>query len=258
MSLGMVLNRIISLKKEIKIGKKFLKRVKIGHHKDVQVTTGHRSLGFERVIDPEQIIDQVFCAAVNIAQGASGRKNIKHPYCKEKCQFILEAAYTGTYLAAIKNERKHIFLTLIGGGAFGNPKSWIYKAILLAHKKWSRDKSSCLEKVTLVLFRASELDDGFLNKLAENSIPYEYWKYKKGEKKLFAHYEVPEDVHLVKKVKGDNSTKISNEEKKEEKVESCKSGKKPEKQSDKEEKKDEKVEEKEDISEITIESSDAE
>jgi len=244
-----------------------LKRVKIGYHRDVQVTTGHRSLGFERVIDPEQIIDQVFSAAVNIAQGASGRKNTKHPNYKEKCQFILEAAYTGTYLAAIKNKRKCIFLTLIGGGAFGNTKSWIFKAILLAHKKWSRDKSSCLEKVTLVLFRASELDEGFLNKLSQNSIPYEYWKYKKGVKKLFAR-NVP-DFQTVKKVKGDNSTtKISSEknnnkvvEKKEEKVESCKSDKKSEKkQSEKVEKEGKscKNEEKEEDSCIIIDISDSE
>jgi hypothetical protein len=45
----------------------------------------------------------------------------------------LEACYEATLCAAILNSRatgnKSVFLTLVGGGAFGNPEEWIVAAI---------------------------------------------------------------------------------------------------------------------------------
>jgi hypothetical protein len=80
------------------------------------VTTGHRDRGgFDVVDDPKQVVDQVFCAAMNIGQGMSGMANKRAPFSQEKCQFILDCDYEATYLAAIKHKRKHLVLTLIGG-----------------------------------------------------------------------------------------------------------------------------------------------
>jgi ABC-type uncharacterized transport system permease subunit len=53
---------------------------------------------------------------------------------------ILEATYEATFWAAINNMNKGItkkvFLTLVGGGVFGNPDSWLYDAITLNLKKF--------------------------------------------------------------------------------------------------------------------------
>ena len=44
---------------------------------------------------------------------------------------ILEAAYEATLLTAVnnKNYTNKVFLTLLGGGAFGNNESWIINSI---------------------------------------------------------------------------------------------------------------------------------
>ena len=46
---------------------------------------------------------------------------------------VLEASYEGTFCAAILNFRRTgnntVFLTLLGGGAFGNETDWIICAI---------------------------------------------------------------------------------------------------------------------------------
>jgi hypothetical protein len=51
-------------------------------------------------------------------------------------RLILEAAYEATLLAALQNFRKaghaKVYLTLLGGGAFGNRTEWITDAIVRA------------------------------------------------------------------------------------------------------------------------------
>jgi hypothetical protein len=48
-------------------------------------------------------------------------------------QLILEAAYEATLWAALENSRRGasniVYLTLLGGGAFGNPGEWILNAM---------------------------------------------------------------------------------------------------------------------------------
>ena len=55
---------------------------------------------------------------------------------------ILEATYEATFLAAIDNlnvgKSNKLFLTLVGGGVFGNPDSWLYDAIMYNLKKFER------------------------------------------------------------------------------------------------------------------------
>lgn len=90
---------------------------------DQQVVLGHRQqTGYETVKNQRQVVDQVFCAgaitnisvsenshlsAVNMAQGSTGMKNRESDKYQDKMSFILQAAYTGTYLAAICNKRYH-------------------------------------------------------------------------------------------------------------------------------------------------------
>ena len=53
---------------------------------------------------------------------------------------ILEAAYEATFYIALKNyeltNNNKLFLTLIGGGAFGNDEEWIFSAIEKSVKKF--------------------------------------------------------------------------------------------------------------------------
>ncbi len=57
-------------------------------------------------------------------------------------RLILEAAYEVTFAAAVLNSsktgNKSLYLTLLGGGAFGNDQVWIVDAIRRAAKLYSR------------------------------------------------------------------------------------------------------------------------
>lgn len=50
----------------------------------------------------------------------------------EICRCLLRAAYLGTLLSAVHLGRTRVVLTMIGGGAFGNPHTLIWEAILAA------------------------------------------------------------------------------------------------------------------------------
>jgi len=66
----------------------------------------------------------------------------------------------------------HPFPLLSTKGAFGNPKEWIYNAMVKAHVKWANNAGSSLEKVTLVLFSQKDIYEGFPALLKEHKIPY--------------------------------------------------------------------------------------
>ena len=42
---------------------------------------------------------------------------------------FLQAAYQGTIRAACAHDKQKVFLTIVGGGIFSNPLSWIAEAI---------------------------------------------------------------------------------------------------------------------------------
>uniref|UniRef100_A0A6B2L7E6 Uncharacterized protein n=1 Tax=Arcella intermedia TaxID=1963864 RepID=A0A6B2L7E6_9EUKA len=144
----------------------------IGYHKDVEVVFAEQQARkYRKINDPNQLIDQVFCAAMNMAQGHSGRSNKSFPDSYQKAYFLLQAAYQGSYLVALENSRKKLFLTMIGGGVFGNPHELIYEAIIDAHLKFSQHPASNLEKVSLVLY-SGQPSASFLQGLEKHGIPY--------------------------------------------------------------------------------------
>jgi len=150
---------------------------RIGLHKNAQVTSGQRAFKMHIVTDPEQIVDQVFCAAVNIGQGYSGMINRKSSNCEMKCSFALDLAYEGVYLSAIANKRKKIFLTLIGGGVFGNSKKLIFTAIIRAHNKYANSVGSLIESVSVVLYSSQDFYKPVLVQLEESDIPHKLIVY---------------------------------------------------------------------------------
>ncbi len=95
--------------------------LRIGLHADTEVTlnnAGHR-------------VTQIYCSAMPVAYGMGPAAS-----WRELATLVLEAAYEATLFAAVENAsrtgNKRVFLTMLGGGAFGNQDEWIVEAILRA------------------------------------------------------------------------------------------------------------------------------
>lgn len=100
--------------------------LRIGLHRGVEVTDGPSS--------PGPLVSQAFCSALPVAYG-----RVAQPHWQGFAQLVLDAAYEATLLAAVLNRRQGgtniVLLTMLGGGAFGNPTQWIYSAMERALKK---------------------------------------------------------------------------------------------------------------------------
>ena len=92
--------------------------LQIGLHWDTQVTLG----------DASHTVSQAYCSAMPVAY-TPHTKELWAPLAK----IVLEAAYEATICAAIlnvdRNRNNRLFLTRLGGGAFGNSPDWITDAI---------------------------------------------------------------------------------------------------------------------------------
>jgi len=92
----------------------------IGLHQNVEVTESDAPSG--------QSVSQVFCSALPVAYTGLALALFR-PFAT----LILEAAYEATMLAGVIQSTNGgsnvVLLTLLGGGAFGNPPSWIFPAI---------------------------------------------------------------------------------------------------------------------------------
>ena len=94
-------------------------RLRIGVHWDVEVTdegADHR-------------VSQAYCSALPVSYN-----RFRSPEGWARfASLVLEAAYEATLLVALLNKRDHgspvAYLTLLGGGAFGNDWSWISEAM---------------------------------------------------------------------------------------------------------------------------------
>ena len=93
----------------------------IGLQWDTEVTAprvGHR-------------VTQAYCSALPVAYGRH-----RESQWTEFAKLILDAAYEATFLAATINAQRtgvnRLFLTLLGGGVFGNKDEWIVAAIVRA------------------------------------------------------------------------------------------------------------------------------
>jgi hypothetical protein len=104
-------------------------KLRIGLHHNVEVTAAP---GPNR-----PYVTQAFCSALPVSYRGYP-KHLWQPFA----ELVLEAAYEATLLAGTINMRKGgsnvIFLTLLGGGAFGNEADWIYAAIERALNKMAK------------------------------------------------------------------------------------------------------------------------
>ncbi|MDU9049961.1 MAG: hypothetical protein Q3M30_14025 [Candidatus Electrothrix sp. Rat3] len=109
-------NRLRSLREDELDGLRRLLR--IGIQWDTQVTLGSSS----------HLVSQAYCSALPVAYSAFSVGLWQH-----FARLVLEASYEATICAAILNRENtgnnNVYLTLIGGGAFGNEADWIMDSI---------------------------------------------------------------------------------------------------------------------------------
>jgi hypothetical protein len=95
-------------------------KLRIGVHRDVEVT--------EAAEQDRPRVSQAFCSALPVAYS-----QVPSPHWELFATLVLEAAYEATLWAAVLNAQRGAsnvaFLTLLGGGAFCNPSSWIHAAM---------------------------------------------------------------------------------------------------------------------------------
>lgn len=101
-------------------------KLKVGIQKDTQVT----------ISNDELLVTQVYCSALPIAYSS-----IDYLKWESFARLILEATYEATFHVAIQNYystgNNILYLTLVGGNAFGNPSHWIFDAIRQSLDKFS-------------------------------------------------------------------------------------------------------------------------
>lgn len=122
-----------------------LNRVKVMFNQDATVYFNARlydriTVELTELSEEERLnVHQVFTAAMNVKQppnGANNRANDSEKGISAKLSFLLEAAYTSAYLSAHVCRAPVLWLTLVGGGVFGNPFNLIVAAIRKVHAKY--------------------------------------------------------------------------------------------------------------------------
>ena len=97
--------------------------LEVGVHWDTQVT--------KEPVSPNQRVCQVFCSALPVSYN-----RYSGGLWETFAVMILESAYEATLIAARLNcaqtKANKVFLTMLGGGAFGNEEDWILSAIARA------------------------------------------------------------------------------------------------------------------------------
>lgn len=82
-------------------------------------------------------VSQCYCSALPV-----GYSNIPALQWEAFSRLVLEATYEATFYAALQNFKKtgnkRLFLTLVGGGVFGNKSEWIFDAIGLALSRFAK------------------------------------------------------------------------------------------------------------------------
>lgn len=118
-------------------------KLRVGVQWDTQVT----------IEGTDHSVTQVYCSALPIAYSGLPR-----PLWEPFARLILEATYEATFAVAIENAaktgNKTLYLTNVGGGAFGNDRRWIENAIRRACQIFRK----CDLDVKLVCYRS--LDQG--------------------------------------------------------------------------------------------------
>lgn len=123
--------------------------VRVGLQQDVGVTWASR---WARPRE-EVRVHQVYCSALSLGAYAGG---VPPSLWRPVGTLVLDAAYEATLWAAVLAGSPRVFLTLLGGGVFGNPPEWIAAAIGRAVARL--EAAGARLDVTLLHFRS--VDEG--------------------------------------------------------------------------------------------------
>jgi hypothetical protein len=100
-------------------------KLKVGIQSNTEVTTSENG----------HFVNQIYCSALPVSYS-----QLDPIYFEPFTRLILEATYEATFFAALRNMEKtsinKLFLTLVGGGAFGNQMDWIMDSIGIAISKF--------------------------------------------------------------------------------------------------------------------------
>jgi hypothetical protein len=98
--------------------------LQIGLQWDTAVTLNNSEL-----LASPLLVSQAYCSAMPVAYSEASAAD-----WEAVARLVLEATYEATFYAAKLNYERtgchKLFLTLVGGGAFGNPQNWVFEAIL--------------------------------------------------------------------------------------------------------------------------------
>lgn len=103
--------------------------LRVGFQTNVEMTDYPETAG--------QCASQVFCSALPL-----GYSRLPKEAWSPLAQLVLEATYEATLHCAVENSArsgsKRVFLTLVGAGAFGNPREWVLNAMRRALKMFRK------------------------------------------------------------------------------------------------------------------------
>ncbi|MCU4174808.1 hypothetical protein [Carboxylicivirga sp. N1Y90] len=120
------ITRLIKNRSELDV-EKLKGKLRIGLQRDTEVTINMN----------KNIVTQAYCSALPVAYS-----HLDPKHWESFARLILEATYEATLYAAVDNYKRtgnnKVFLTLVGGGAFGNNIEWIFDALVKAVYKFAR------------------------------------------------------------------------------------------------------------------------
>lgn len=102
-------------------------QIAVGLHHDLDVVLGY---DWDGGVASSRRISQVFTSTY--AGGGYSTRGALGIHEAVICRQLLRGAYLGTLLGALACNQHRVVLTMIGGGVFANPGSWIWDAILWA------------------------------------------------------------------------------------------------------------------------------
>jgi hypothetical protein len=114
----------------------------------------------EVTIANNQAVTQVYCSALPVAYSS-----LHADLWEVFARLILEATYEATFYTALKNFTQtgnaRVFLTLVGGGAFGNRTEWIFDGI---NKAMDKFKNTPLDVKMVSYGRSDSEVQAFINR----------------------------------------------------------------------------------------------
>ena len=94
-------------------------------------------------------VDQVLTASINLGDFGTMGEQVRSAFgdniqctSHHMARTLLRASYEATYLAAILQQRKALYLTLVGGGCFQNHIRIVVEEIQRAHQLWAGHPAS--------------------------------------------------------------------------------------------------------------------